>query len=44
MKNALLVAVALATVGVQGQTDALPAPVFHHLHLNSMNPSKPSQF
>ena len=44
MKNALLVAVALATVGVQGQTDALPAPGFHHLHLNSMNPDKAIEF
>src|SRR6185295_14463214 len=44
MRNALLVAVALATVGVQGQTDALPAPGFHHLHLNSMNPDKAIDF
>jgi len=44
MKNAWLVAVALATVGVQGPTDALPAPGFHHLHLNSMNPDKAIDF
>jgi catechol 2,3-dioxygenase-like lactoylglutathione lyase family enzyme len=43
MKN-LLVAVALATVGLRGQTDALPAPGFHHLHLNSMNPDKAIDF
>jgi catechol 2,3-dioxygenase-like lactoylglutathione lyase family enzyme len=44
MKNALIVAVVLAAVGVQGQTEALPAPGFHHLHLNSMNPDKAIDF
>jgi len=46
MKQALILAVVLAVVavGVQGQTDALPAPGFHHLHLNSMNPDKAIDF
>jgi catechol 2,3-dioxygenase-like lactoylglutathione lyase family enzyme len=44
MKHALIVAVALATAAVQGQSDALPAPGFHHLHLNSMNPDKAIEF
>src|SRR4051812_12436517 len=39
-----LIAVCLAVAASKGlphaaaQTDALPAPGFHHLHLNSMNP------
>jgi len=43
-KHALVVAVALATAALHGQTDALPAPGFHHLHLNSMNPDKAIDF
>jgi catechol 2,3-dioxygenase-like lactoylglutathione lyase family enzyme len=46
MKNALIVAVVLAAAGiaVHGQNDALPAPGFHHLHLNSTNPDKAIDF
>ena len=44
MKNALLLAVVLATAALHGQTDALPAPGFHHLHLNSTNPDKAIDF
>jgi len=44
MKHALAIAISLATVVVLGQTDALPAPGFHHLHLNSMNPDKAIDF
>jgi catechol 2,3-dioxygenase-like lactoylglutathione lyase family enzyme len=44
MKGFALAAVLAATFGawnprgMQGQSDALPVPGFHHLHLNSMNP------
>ena len=42
MKRALALGLALAACGMyataQGQADALPAPGFHHLHLNSTNP------
>jgi catechol 2,3-dioxygenase-like lactoylglutathione lyase family enzyme len=44
MKHALIVAVALATAALHGQTNTLPAPGFHHLHLNSMNPDKAIDF
>src|SRR4030095_3380188 len=44
MKCALAIAVTLAAAALQGQTDALPAPGFHHLHLNSMNPDKAIDF
>ena len=39
----LLVAASIVALGaprLRGQNDALPAPGFHHLHLNSMNPDK----
>jgi catechol 2,3-dioxygenase-like lactoylglutathione lyase family enzyme len=42
--HALIVAVALASVAIQGQSGALPAPGFHHLHLNSVNPDKAIDF
>ena len=46
MKYALAIAVALAAAvtAAHSQTDALPAPGFHHLHLNSMNPDKAIDF
>jgi catechol 2,3-dioxygenase-like lactoylglutathione lyase family enzyme len=46
MKYPLAIAVALAAAvaAPQSQTDALPAPGFHHLHLNSMNPEKAIDF
>jgi catechol 2,3-dioxygenase-like lactoylglutathione lyase family enzyme len=44
MKYARAIAVALAAAALHGQTDALPAPGFHHLHLNSMNPDKAIDF
>src|SRR5262245_54751331 len=40
----LAIALAAAAAGVGGQTDALPAPGFHHLHLNSVNPDKAIDF
>src|SRR5262245_42002472 len=46
MKHALAIAVVLAAAAatVQSQTDTLPAPGFHHLHLNSINPDKAIDF
>src|SRR5262245_66016297 len=46
MKYALAIPVALAAAAatVQSQTDTLPAPGFHHLHLNSTNPDKAIDF
>ena len=40
----LAIALAAAAAGVGGQTDALPAPGFHHLHLNSVNPDRAIDF
>src|SRR5438270_6084221 len=33
-------AIGATAIRVHGQADALPAPGFHHLHLNSTNPEK----
>ena len=44
---ALLIALALTWFGetpTAGQSDALPAPLFHHLHLNSTNPDRAIDF
>lgn len=44
---ALLAGLALAwfrETPTAGQSDALPAPLFHHLHLNSTNPDKAIDF
>lgn len=44
---ALLIALAFAwfrETPTAGQSDALPAPLFHHLHLNSTNPDKAIDF
>ena len=44
---ALLIALALAwflETPTAGQSPALPAPLFHHLHLNSTNPDKAIDF
>ena len=42
---AVMLAVAVAWLDqVGGQTDTLPAPGFHHLHLNSMNPDAAIDF
>jgi catechol 2,3-dioxygenase-like lactoylglutathione lyase family enzyme len=45
----LLLAAVLSVIfagrgGTQSQTDALPPPGFHHLHLNSMNPDAAIEF
>jgi len=44
---ALLIALAFMSfrdAPAAGQSDALPAPLFHHLHLNSTNPDKAIDF
>lgn len=45
MKHPVILAIALASIGVQGQSDPpLGTPAFHHLHLNSTNPDKAIDF
>ena len=44
MKIALLTCGLMFAVLLHGQTDALPPPGFHHLHLNSVNPDAAIEF
>jgi hypothetical protein len=41
---ALIAAIAVATDRAQSSGGALPAPGFHHLHLNSINPEAAIEF